>query len=272
MTFEEYRSAYYRDEPLQYAFSRGFSAALYVSEYPRAVEFYSAALGQPQYVEGEHTRGWSIGGSWLTLFPADALTDTAAADGTAAISNCELQFHLDSPDEARRLRRAFMEAGAQTPEPTEELMYVPVLFCPVRDPFGNQLLITAELEGGKAGEEREVGSEVVANVAVSELTAILDGIPDPVVYVDTGHTVRFVNRAGREKEAWNREGSLLGRSIFHCHNDASREMMMDMFRRLQNGERDICFSDKPGTRTYMTGVYDATGKLTGYWERYEYGA
>jgi hypothetical protein len=55
MDYQEYRAKYHKNTTPRYNFDRGFSAALYTAEYAKAVAFYSVALGEPQYVEGENT-------------------------------------------------------------------------------------------------------------------------------------------------------------------------------------------------------------------------
>jgi hypothetical protein len=56
--------------------------------------------------------------------------------GTFGVTLYYEEFEL-----ADRLQAAFIAAGGAGPEPTDTLMYEPVRYCPVRDPFGTDLLI-----------------------------------------------------------------------------------------------------------------------------------
>ena len=69
MDYEEYRKSYFVDPPPEPRFEltgvRGI--ALFYEDYAPAVAFYQAVLGPAAYVEGEGTRSWKIGDTWLTL-------------------------------------------------------------------------------------------------------------------------------------------------------------------------------------------------------------
>jgi hypothetical protein len=141
MNYQEYRNAYFADpmpEP-RYRFSGAFGVTLYFAEYAAAVAYYRQVLGPPAYLEGEGTRGWPIGSGWLTLL--------RGRSGNPR--NVEVTFRMERPEEAERLQRAFIEAGGEGPAPTDELMYEPVRSCPVRDPFGTELLIVSPLARGR---------------------------------------------------------------------------------------------------------------------------
>jgi hypothetical protein len=140
MDYQEYRKAYFADpkpEP-RYRFGGSFGVTLYFEEFDAAVEYYRQVLGPPAYVEGEGTRGWPIGPGWLTLLRAKSGNPR----------NVEVTFRLDKPEEAERLQRAFIEAGGEGPPPSDQLMYEPVRSCPVRDPFGTDILVVSSLEVG----------------------------------------------------------------------------------------------------------------------------
>ena len=99
------------------------------------------------------------------------------------------------------------------------------------------------------------------------LTLILDSWNKGIVFVDTGHIIRYMNAPARIHYAkW---GNVLGRSIFDCHNPNSCQMIRDCFVRLQNGETEILFADNPDHRINIRGVRDTKGKLIGYYERCE---
>ena len=141
MNYEEYRDAYFvtpAPEP-RYRFDGSFGVTLFYEDYDAAVEYYRQVLGPPAYVEGTGTRGWSIGSGWLTLLRGDSGNPR----------NVEVTFQAESPAEAERLQRAFVEAGGKGPAPTDQLMYEPIRYCPVRDPFGTELLVISRLAAAK---------------------------------------------------------------------------------------------------------------------------
>jgi hypothetical protein len=141
MNYEEYRDAYFTDpmpEP-RYRFRGSFGVTLYFEEFAAAVDYYRRVLGPPAYVEGDGTRGWPIGSGWLTL-----LRGTLGGP-----QNVEVTLELDNPEEAERLQRAFIDAGGNGPAPSNQLMYEPIRSCPVRDPFGTDILIVSALPGGE---------------------------------------------------------------------------------------------------------------------------
>lgn len=137
LDYDAYRKANFVDpqpEP-RFAFDGLGGVALYFDRYGEAVSFYTEVLGPPNYVEGSATRGWLLGDSWLTLF--------AAKEGVPV--NAEMQIRMSSPAEGDRLHAAFLAAGATGETPTDELMYEPIRFCSVTDPFGTEILIYAPL-------------------------------------------------------------------------------------------------------------------------------
>jgi hypothetical protein len=137
MDYAAYREAYFVDPPpkAKFAFSGIFGIALFFEAYEEAVAFYGRVFGPPAYVEGDNTHGWLVGDSWLTLFPAR----------TGNPSNAEVTLIMDSPAEANRLQRTFVEAGGTGEEPFDDLMYEPLRLCPANDPFGTSFLIVARV-------------------------------------------------------------------------------------------------------------------------------
>ena len=51
------------------------------------------------------------------------------------------------------------------------------------------------------------------------LKSILNAYPYEVIFCDRTHTVRFINKAAKERYG---DVVQVGRSIFNCHNDNSR--------------------------------------------------
>jgi len=113
---------------------------LYFSRYEEALAFYTEVLGEPGYTVGTGTHGWAIGASFLTLLRG----------GDGAPRNTEIGFVMETPQEAERLQAAFIAAGGSGTTPTDQVMYEPIRYCPVTDPFGTDILIYAPL-----GESRD---------------------------------------------------------------------------------------------------------------------
>jgi len=101
--------------------------------------------------------------------------------------------------------------------------------------------------------------------------SIIESIPYPVVFVNLDHEIIYVNK--RADEVLHKEGkypNIVGQSIFHCHNDESKEMILEIVERFRNGggEEYATISDR-NERTYVTPVRNENGELLGYYERYE---
>ncbi len=138
MDFESYKKTFYTDPPPEprFKFSGAFGVSLFFENYAAVVAYYEQALGPPNYVEGTGTRGWRIGNGWLTLF--------RGKQGNP--QNVEITLEMESPAEAEALQHAFIEAGGRGSPPADELMYEPIRYCPVTDPFGTAILIISPLK------------------------------------------------------------------------------------------------------------------------------
>ncbi len=103
------------------------------------------------------------------------------------------------------------------------------------------------------------------------LERILDALPFPVVFVDMDHIIRFMNRRARY-HYYHERGyrDLVGKSIFDCHNEKSRERLLDMVAKLRNHGREILLAvNEKNERVYVTPVRDKKGEMIGYFERFE---
>ncbi|MEN8242022.1 MAG: VOC family protein [Chloroflexota bacterium] len=137
MDYETYRKNFFTD-PLpeqRFAFAGLFGATLYYQDYPAALAFYTEVLGPPAYIEGEHTHSWTVGSTWLTLFPSKGGDPT----------NLEVGFYVETPEEVDRLTNAFITAGAKGEPPIDTMMHVPVRMSVLTDPFGVNIAVIARL-------------------------------------------------------------------------------------------------------------------------------
>jgi len=99
------------------------------------------------------------------------------------------------------------------------------------------------------------------------LAQLLDSWNKPVVLVDTNHTIVYMNApAGKSFAKW---GDIVGKSIFHCHNEQSSRIIRDVFEKLEMGQDEVLIADNERHRVYMRAVRDRGGRLIGYFERYD---
>ena len=136
MDYEEYKKKYFVDpqpDP-KFKFSGILGTALFYKEYQAALDFYSKVLGPPAYIEGEYTRSWILGETWLTLFPSK----------TGNPTNIEVPFWVETPDEVDRLYQSFIDAGASGEPPIDTLMGEPVRMCVLTDPFGVSISVVSK--------------------------------------------------------------------------------------------------------------------------------
>jgi DUF438 domain-containing protein len=103
-------------------------------------------------------------------------------------------------------------------------------------------------------------------VDTSLLVSILDSLKDPILFADTGHVTRYMNKAAI---AHYSEGeSLIGRSLLDCHNEASQALMKEILAAMHLGEEERLITDDEEHRIYMRAVRDPQGRVLGYYERY----
>ena len=99
------------------------------------------------------------------------------------------------------------------------------------------------------------------------LAAILDSMKNPVLFADTEHIIRYMNKAAIDH--YDDSEALIGRSLFACHNEQSQAQMIEILAAMREGEVERLITDNEKYRIYMRAVRDAQGMLIGYYERYE---
>ena len=99
------------------------------------------------------------------------------------------------------------------------------------------------------------------------MAAILDSLKDPLLFADTEHVIRYMNKAAI---AYYDEGeSLIGCSLLDCHNEQSQREIVEILAAMQAGEEERLITDDERHRIYMRVVRGADGRVLGYYERYE---
>ncbi|MDJ0757251.1 MAG: hypothetical protein QNJ45_27205 [Ardenticatenaceae bacterium] len=137
MDFDRYRQNFFANPfpESRFQFNGLLGTTLYFEEFQAAIAYYTEVLGPPGYVEGESTRGWRIGQTWLTILQGNRGNP----------QNVEIQIVMATPAEAENLQAAFISAGGAGDPPSDQLMYEPIRYCSVTDPFGTRIIIFSAL-------------------------------------------------------------------------------------------------------------------------------
>lgn len=100
---------------------------------------------------------------------------------------------------------------------------------------------------------------------------ILDSVPYRIVFVDTDHIIRYMNREAQYHYHTVRGyDNLIGKSIFECHSGKSKEMLIAAVEKLKKHGNEIYLGVSVyNERKYINPVRDENGKLIGYFERFE---
>ena len=106
-------------------------------------------------------------------------------------------------------------------------------------------------------------------VKLETLLLLLDSIDEEIVLVDTNHKIVFMNRRALEEYKDRGGKSLIGKSIFGCHNENSKKTILKVYERLKTGENEVELESTPSVRTFVRSVRDRNGNLIGYFERFE---
>jgi DUF438 domain-containing protein len=104
-------------------------------------------------------------------------------------------------------------------------------------------------------------------IGASLLAAILDSLKDPILFADTEHVTRYMNKAAVAH--YTERESLIGRSLLDCHNERSQRMMKEILAEMHEGLDERLITDDDEHRIYMRVVRDTNGQVLGYYERYE---
>jgi len=87
------------------------------------------------------------------------------------------------------------------------------------------------------------------NIVEELYRSILESIPYPIVFVNLDHEIVYINK--RADEVLHKEGmypNIVGQSIFHCHNDQSKEMILEIVERFRCIIRPMPTSDSEACR------------------------
>jgi len=100
------------------------------------------------------------------------------------------------------------------------------------------------------------------------MAAILNSMSEPVVFVDTQHIIRYMNKVAC---SYFKAGKgLIGTSVLDCHKKSeSHAAIKKILAAMQAGTVvEELITDNEKKRIYMRAVCDDQGQVIGYYERY----
>ena len=99
------------------------------------------------------------------------------------------------------------------------------------------------------------------------LELIMNSLKHQFVFVDTAHVIRYMNKAAVER--YKGTAARVGASIFACHKEESKQIILDVVEAFKEGEDEKMIFNSEDHRTFMRAVRDRDGNLIGYYERFE---
>ncbi len=96
----------------------------------------------------------------------------------------------------------------------------------------------------------------------------------PIVICDVNHTIVYLNEtATKNYQKWGGQ-ALLGRSLLDCHNEKSRQAILDVVAWfLLSKSNNMIYTYKNTAQqkdVYMVALRDTDGNLIGYYEKHEF--
>ena len=100
---------------------------------------------------------------------------------------------------------------------------------------------------------------------------LLDAMPHPIIFADTNHIIRYMNKEA-EHYLYDVRGyrDLMGKSLLDCHDENIQKMIVRSVEKLKNHGSEIFLGvTVDNKRKYISAVRDETGELIGYFQRFE---
>ena len=99
------------------------------------------------------------------------------------------------------------------------------------------------------------------------LELLMDSLKHHFIFVDTDHVIQYMNKAAVE---WSKgKTAKVGMSIFACHKEESKQIILDVVEEFKKGEDEKMILNSEKRRTFMRAVRDKNGNFIGYYERFE---
>lgn len=104
--------------------------------------------------------------------------------------------------------------------------------------------------------------------------SIVEADTAPVVICNTDYEIIYLNKTAAERYAKRGGYSLVGKSLFDCHNEESNcriRKVVDWFKASRENNRIFTYHNpKENKDVYMIALRNDAGELIGYYEKHEY--
>lgn len=103
--------------------------------------------------------------------------------------------------------------------------------------------------------------------------SIVDQDRCAIVICNPEHEIVYMNPTAVERYAKHGGAALVGKSLLHCHNEKSNEMIQRVIAWFKESkEHNIIYTfynEKENKDVYMVALRDQEGTLIGYYEKHE---
>lgn len=103
--------------------------------------------------------------------------------------------------------------------------------------------------------------------------ALVEKDREPIVIADINHIIVYMNEVAIFRFAKRGGADLIGKSLLHCHNEKSCELIKSVVESFVADENlnyvYTYYSEKWQADVYMVALRDENKKLIGYYEKHE---
>ena len=103
--------------------------------------------------------------------------------------------------------------------------------------------------------------------------SILEEDRQPIVVCDLSHTILYMNPTAIKRYHKYGGAALIGKSLMHCHNEASRKAIEDLLAWFRESPRNnrvfTSRHQKDNADIYVIALRNESGNLIGYYEKHE---
>lgn len=103
------------------------------------------------------------------------------------------------------------------------------------------------------------------------LSAILDAVPFPIVFVDQDFIIRYLNKPAEKRYYGDlKHHDLTGKCLFDYHKPVSQEKIKEIVKKIATEKQEVFLKvNQYGEKVFVVPVFNKEEQFIGFFERFE---